>query len=670
MACLVAFIYVTFLLANIHLVHGASGTITTDRAIYPIWGIGGTVLVSAQNLAPNTTYYLWIQRPRTLFPIFVETPFTGVNGSTQAPIPVGISPKDPSGTYTLSLSTSGTADTMEAVSHFGVLGTDSRIYERTKMVTIAGGGFAENSSISLNIAAGNRTLPGFPVNVTARENGEFDYTFELPPTSAIGTLNATTTGLTLDKHQTETANSLFIVTPTTIRVQALKAPAAQIERTMEVNATYKLTYPDGRPVIAANATIDVVSVGHTVTSVPMVLVNSTSGEWRAAWSPPPSANIARYHFQFNSANFTDAYGNTGKGSPASSPDFRVISARLQLVIQTNLTMQRTQESNATITVKYPSGANLANVTQANIVLAESNGRQSKLVTSVNGTQVFTRFKIPVNATLGSWTLSYSIQDPWGNSGSDKVTISVQPASPTFRLQTPATTERTTFLNVTNSVYYPDGTLFNSTVTLSISHGNQTWTPTLNLNSTTAIWSASYYVVQNATLGPYDITWAVRDSYGNAGNNTSTTIVIPARFRFLLQSNNATVNSFNNLDLPVTVRYPNGTSLTNIVGSVTANYKNATGDIITLPLAYNQTNATWHMFFSTPEEGNVTFSFGANDRFGNSGLATDAFILKINPSSRVASLRLIIAGVIGALIPIGLLVWAIATISTRRRKHRP
>jgi hypothetical protein len=125
-----------------------------------------------------------------------------------------------------------------------------------------------------------------------------------------------------------------------------------------------------------------------------------------------------------------------------------------------------------------------------------------------------------------------------------------------------------------------------------------------------------------------------------------------------------------LDLPVTVRYPNGTSLTNIVGSVTANYKNATGDIITLPLAYNQTNATWHMFFSTPEEGNVTFSFGANDRFGNSGLATDAFILKINPSSRVASLRLIIAGVIGALIPIGLLVWAIATISTRRRKHRP
>jgi selenocysteine lyase/cysteine desulfurase len=178
-------------------------------------------------------------------------------------------------------------------------------------------------------------------------------------------------------------------------------------------------------------------------------------------------------------------------------------------------------------------------------------------------------------------------------------------------------------------------------------------------------------VQNATLGPYNITWAVHDSYGNAGNNTSTTIVIPARFRFLLQSNNATVNSFDNLDLPVTVRYPNGTSLTNFFGNVTANYRNATGDnILTLPLAYNQTNSTWHMFFSTPEEGNVTFSFDASDRFGNSGLATDAFILKINQSSRLVSLRLIIAGVIGALIPIGLLIWAIATISKRRRKYRP
>ena len=123
---------------------------------------------------------------------------------------------------------------------------------------------------------------------------------------------------------------------------------------------------------------------------------------------------------------------------------------------------------------------------------------------------------------------------------------------------------------------------------------------MNFNSTTAVWSASYYVVQNATLGPYNITWAVRDSYGNAGTKTSTTIVIPARFRFLLESNNATVNSFENLDLPVTVRYPNGTSLTNIFGNVTADYKNATGDIITLPLAYNQTNATWHMFSRHPK----------------------------------------------------------------------
>ena len=267
-------------------------------------------------------------------------------------------------------------------------------------------------------------------------------------------------------------------------------------------------------------------------------------------------------------------------------------------------------------------------------------------------------------------MRYSVQDLWGNSGAGKSTILIQVASPTFQLQTPTTTERTTFLNVTSRMYYPDGTPMNATATLLISHENQTWTLTPSFNSTTIVWSGSLYMVQNATLGPYNITWATHDRYGNSGNNTSTTEVIPARFRFFLRSNNSTMDSLSNLDLPVAVRYPNGTSLTNNFGNVNGAYTNSTGSVITLPLAYNQTDFNWHMYFSTPEEGNLTFSFSAVDHFGNAGLATNAYNLKVIPSQRVQTQRLIIAGVIGALIPVALLIWAIATISTRRRKHRP
>ena len=150
-ACLVAFICVTTLLAFSHPVHAASGTLSTDQAIYPIWKIGGAVSGTAQNLAINTTYYVWLQKPKAFLSQFLGAHFTAVNGTTKVPVVLAVSPSDPAGTYTLSLSTSGTTDTRDAVAHFGVLGTDSRTYERTKIVTIAGGGFAGNSSIALNV---------------------------------------------------------------------------------------------------------------------------------------------------------------------------------------------------------------------------------------------------------------------------------------------------------------------------------------------------------------------------------------------------------------------------------------------------------------------------------------------------------------------------------------
>jgi hypothetical protein len=92
-------------------------------------------------------------------------------------------------------------------------------------------------------------------------------------------------------------------------------------------------------------------------------------------------------------------------------------------------------------------------------------------------------------------------------------------------------------------------------------------------------------------------------------------------------------------------------------------------VFTLPLAYNSTNGTWDMIFFVPQQANATLSFSAIDRFGNSAIAMDAYNLKI-VSIPIRIQNLIIAAVIGALIPVGLLIWAIATISTRKRKHRP
>jgi len=566
--CFVAFIYVTLLLANCNPVQAVAVTISTDQPIYPLWGIGGTVRITAQNLVSNVSYYLWLQKPKQFTSNFTRLSLISRKGGPTSTL-LSISPDDPPGTYLLSLSRSKTTDTHEATAHFGVVGTNSRIYARTETMTIAGGGFVPNSTIALAINSANRTFPGFPVNITAQGTGAFSYDFKLPPSAQTGSLNATVRGLTYDKHQLDTVNYTFVVNPSTISVQSVQEPAAQVERTLQVNTTYRISYADGSPVTAAvNATADVILAGQRPISVPLVIINSTSGEWRATWTTPASANKATYHFQFNPANFTDSYGNKGKGPPVISSDFKVI-----------------------------------------------------------------------------------------------------PASLTFQPQIPITTERTTALNLTNTVYYPDGTTLSSAVTLEISAGNQTWTPNLSFDSSDGMWSGSLYLVQNATLGQYNVTWAAHDPYGNARNSTYTTLVVPARFSFVVETNNSTVNALSNLVLPVLVTYPNGSSLTNSFGNVTGSYENSTKYVFILPLAYNSTNGTWDMIFFVPQQANATLSFNATDRFGNSAIAMDVYNLKI-ASIPIRIQNLIIAAVIGTIIPVGLLIWAIATISTRKRKHRP
>jgi hypothetical protein len=673
-AVLVAFIYVMLLFSSGCPVMAVSVSISTDLAVYPVWGVGGTVKVTVQNFAPNFTYYLWLQKPKQLIPNPIAVHFTPVKGVAQPPILLTIAANDPPGTYTLTVSNSSSTDTGVATVHFGVSGTDSQAYERTRTVTVAGGGFAPDSSISMGVAAGNRTFPNFPLNITADRNGDYEYTFKLTPSTTTGPVKATVSGLSFDKHETTWANSTFNIQLAPITVRPLNTPTPLVERTATVSISYELSYPDGSPVATANSSVAILSGNRTVASVSLISVNATTGEYAASWTPAPSASTTAYHFMLSPANLVDSYGNTGQSSSVSSKDFNVIAANMAPAIRTDATRERTQNASVIISAVYHDGASIANVTKATVSVTQPDGRPIQIPTSIAGPLAAANFKIPVNATLGSWSVAFSVQDAWGNSASGKFTVQVLPASPVFQLDTPSTVQRTTFLNVTTKISYPDGTAWNKTITMTISHGNQTWTPKLNFNSTTTEWSGSIYLVQNATLGPYNVTLGAADSYGNSGAINSTTLAIPAQFRFFLRSNNSTVRSFSNIDLPVTVTYPNGTSLPNVLGNVTfgnvtASYKNSTGYIFTLPLAYNETNATWHMYFSTPESGNLTFSFTAMDPFGNTGMAADAYNLKVNSSGMILQ-TLIIAGAVGAMVPSGVLIWAFATISTRRRKHKP
>ena len=673
MALLVAFSYVMALHLSGGPAMAVSGTISTDLPVYPIWGVGGTVNVTPLNFAPNLTYYLWLMNPKQPLPYPLTAHFTVPSKGPVPTVPITIASTDPPGTYTLTVSNSLEVDTADTTIHFGVSGTDSQTYQRTRTVTFRGGGYAANSTISLRLMAGNSTYPKFPMNVTVDANGNYKYAYRLADSATDGTIRATLTGQAFDSHQVFLTASTFSVQPAIISVQSSGTLPVEVERTAAVNSSYHLSFPDGSPVVVVNATVAIQSGSLTVGHEPLVLANATTGEWVATWIPPPSANVTLYQFMLDPAKLVDAYGNSGQGPPISSKEFQVSKARLLPTVVTNATRERTQTACVTVSGNYHDGA-IANVTQAAFNVTWQGERQIGLPAIRLGLNTTTNFKIPVNATLGNWTVGYSIQDQWGNSISGKFTILVVPAFPVFQDMTSSMAERTTPLDVAARISYPDGTGWNKTVTSVISHGNETWPIALTVNSTTHVWSGSYYVVQNATLGPYNVTWNISDVYGNGGDVNSSLVVVIAQLTILPESRSSTVVSLSNVDLPVIVTYPNGTSLPDRFGNVsfanvTATYQNSTGATFTLPLAYNDTSGIWHMYV-TPPQGTFTFSFSAVDRFGNTGTAANAYKLTANSAANIMTQRLIIAGVLGTLIPLAVLIWAIVTISTRRRKHKP
>jgi len=647
-------------------------TMTTDRAIYPIWHTGGTINITTRQLAPNTTYYLWMQKPTDLASHGVGVSFTSVNGTAPSPLSVSITSNDPAGTYFLSLSKSANADTREAAINFGVFGTNATTYQRTQQIEIAGGGFFPNSTISLDLRSGNNSFPSFPVNMQLRAKGEFDYIFKIPTSAKIGSLNISANGRTFDGNRSIRVNTQVSIKVSPILIKPVQGPPSTVERTNEASVTYQLAYPDGSPVTTSirGTTIAVASDQAHALQVPLLLSDPATGIWRATWVPAPSTNLSLYHFEFAPANFSDPDGNIGEGPRIISDGFQVMSANIVLPVVGDSTFQRTQEAVFLIPTKYHNGNAFTNITGTRFEVINPFGTRATLQMSFNGSAYSGRIKFPVNATLGIWTLQASVRDVYGNMGSGAFDFQITRAILRFGVDYPKAVERTTKLNVTAGIRYPDGSPIASGVTYTLSVGNLTFTPLMRFNATARTWRSSYYIDQNATLGQYNLTLTARDPDGNAGRFTALSRVVPAVFIFVLPSKSSTGDSLSTFKLALYVKYPNGTLLNNRVGNVNATYPLNSTVTKRLPLAFNRTDGKWDMFFSAPEEGNFTFSFAARDRYGNSGQGANAYNLKVTPSQRLITQRLLLAGIIGILIPVGLLSWAIITVSNKRRKHRP
>jgi len=450
----------------------------------------------------------------------------------------------------------------------------------------------------------------------------------------------------------------------------LTQPPPFVERTQPITVSYSLTYTNGSSVKTAPNAVVSVQKSQLVSTIPLLL-NKTSGSWIATWASQYSANLTNYSFVLDPSQLNDGYGNTGIGSPLVSFSFSLIPAKITLGIQGLSTLSRRQLETITIPAVYHDGSPLVNAT-LKATLVDANGTSSPVNMTINGVLATKDIDLPADAHLGLWQFNANFIDNYGNKGEGTLAFEVVRAQIKFSLTLPQPVERTTTINVTTAITYPDGQPLNFGVNGNISIGTMSQSLNLQYVPANQTWNGLYHVSQNATLGAYNLTINAGDSNDNRGRYTTDIAVVPANFAFSVPAQKIQVPPVNLTDIVVSVTYPNGTAMGDNVGTVTATYDSPSGGITTMLLQYNATDTKWHILFYTPDQRfklyaiTLVFAFEAHDIFGNNGSETDALEMTVTTPINL----LVLAAIIGVIVPASLLVWAMLTVTKKRRKHKP
>ena len=335
------------------------------------------------------------------------------------------------------------------------------------------------------------------------------------------------------------------------------------------------------------------------------------------------------------------------------------------------TYQRTQSVLASGGGIYPNST-------VSLTLTYENGTATTINANASSRGNFQySFAIPANAPLGQITVAASGRSLDANK---PVSVEVQAsdtlASINFMGEMPPQVQRTLTEVFNVTLEYPNGTLLSphqllSNPNLTITILGYTQTFKLNDSVGTDSWSYSYFIPANATVGTYTYSLKAEDLFSNPAVSSGTFEVQAAKFIIDVPQSPPKVKAQQLIDIAIYVFYPNGTSLTNVQGNVTTLYKDTHGNNATLPMVYNATDGRWHLLFAAPSQGftfgiTLTFSFNAVDIYKNSGAANDAYALTVGATPT----EVILAGIAGTIIPMVLLIWALVTISKKKRKHKP
>ena len=411
----------------------AAPSLSTDLFLYTIRDKQVTLVGSG--LSPSQEYYLWVRGPAANKTRYTGTNFTPVSGGLIPPdITYPLAANATLGTYVISLSTSSTADNVQATAHFGVWGSAEPVYQRTQSVSILGGGIFPDTSLSLTIQdpAGNIVH----ATLTSTTDGDFNHTWRIPPDAITNVFTAVIYGTgTFDNPQQDfSSTAKFTVTPAVLSATIVDQPNSTYQRTQVANVSMTLQYPDGSPVVNSKTISGPVILMRDQTTLGpanMTLVNPANGIWTAGTKLLANATPSgKYRFEMPANAFDDGFGNQGAAVVTYSNYFTVTNASLVITSQLNGTQIQIPFGQISIISKvtYPDGTPLT-VGSVNVVV--STGSSITSLTSTYDPSIG-EWRASYSSTLfdlvrgGRWTLRVSAGDALGNSGKATYEVVAQP----------------------------------------------------------------------------------------------------------------------------------------------------------------------------------------------------------------------------------------------------
>lgn len=282
--------------------------------------------------------------------------------------------------------------------------------------------------------------------------------------------------------------------------------------------------------INENVTINVSHGGNLAPSFPRWNFTDANGAFTYRWPIPAAAAIGPYSLTLTGAKTTKAITDT--------QTFNVYPTNVTIsqLSVTSSYLQRTQTQGMIFSATYPDASSVR-TGQVSLRITETDGTTTHFTTaSYDPTLGLFRagYRIPLNGQSGIWVAIIDpngFDDSYGNGGPQTTVakgFAVQPATLSISVSSGNKTYAAgEVIPLYSKVTSPDGTLFTSgTVTATLFHaGLQIRNPiALSFIAGQGAWAGSYQVNVTDPSGIWVVNVAASDSYGNAGQQSSSAIV--------------------------------------------------------------------------------------------------------------------------------------------------